>query len=228
MIRTATASLLALATLAATAQNQPFTGNWIVTADVFNTPIYARFTLDQQGDKLTGNFNGDKLEGTVTGDQIHFVSKDNEGGSDTVQATLQNGTLTGDYTEVDASNPTHPEHHTFTAILAVPLQHTTPQRHDFTPTVFYRQFSPFYKPVLTVNPRRHHSHHHRRRRRHRRERRPRVLGGNPETGPFYVQGAHARATPSSSTSSTSSSTATTPSATTTSSAAYSAPVSPSR
>src|SRR5271170_6140946 len=135
MIRIATASLLALATLAAAGQNQPFTGDWIVTADVFATPIYARFTLDQQGDKLTGNFNGDKLEGTVSGNQIHFVSKDNEGGSDTVQATLQNGTLTGDYAEVDASNPKQTEHHTFTAILAPPLQHST-QRHDFTPTVF--------------------------------------------------------------------------------------------
>ena len=188
MIRTAAAFLLALATLAATAQNQQFTGNWIVTADVFGTPIYARITLNQQGDKLTGNFNGDKLEGTVTGTQIHFVSKDNEGGSDTVQGTLRNGTLAGDYIEIDGSNPSHPEHYTFTAVLAPPLQHST-QRHDFTPTVFYRQFSPFYKPVLTVNPgdtihtttvdaggtdekgvRR-------------------VLGGNPETGPFYIQGA---------------------------------------
>ncbi|HXC95994.1 MAG TPA: acetamidase/formamidase family protein [Edaphobacter sp.] len=189
MIRTtATACFLALATLSATAQSPQFTGNWIVTADLFSTPIYARFTLDQKGDKLTGNFNGDKLEGTVTGNSIHFVSKDDEGGSDTVQGTLQNGILTGDYTEIDGSNPSRPEHHTFTAVLAAPLQRTS-QRHDFTPTVFYRQFSPFYKPVLTVNPgdtihtttvdaggtdeqgvRR-------------------VLGGNPETGPFYIQGA---------------------------------------
>jgi amidase len=190
MIRTtAIASLLALAILPATAQTPQFTGSWIVTTELFGTPIYGRITLEQQGNKLTGNFNGDKLEGTVTGNQINFVSKDNESGSDTVQATLKNGVLTGDYTEVDSSNPTHPEHHSFTAVLAPPLQHPTPQRHEFTPTVFYRQFSPLYKPVLTVNPgdtihtttvdaggtdekgvRR-------------------VLGGNPETGPFYIQGA---------------------------------------
>jgi amidase len=190
MIRTAsTVCLLALTTLPAIAQIPQFTGTWIVSVDLFGTPIYTRITLDQQGDKLTGKFNGDKLEGTVTGNQIHFISKDTDGGTDTVQATLQNGTLSGDYIEVEGSNPTHPEHYTFTAILAAPLQHPTPQRHDFTPTVFYRQFSPFYKPVLTVNPgdtihtttvdaggtdekgvRR-------------------VLGGNPETGPFYIQGA---------------------------------------
>src|ERR1700679_1653063 len=142
MIRTAaTAAFLALAILPVTAQTPQFTGNWIVTADVFGTPIYARFTLDQQGDKVTGNFNGDKLEGTVTGNQLHFVSKDNEGGTDTVQGTLENGTLTGDYTEVDGSNPTKPEHHTFTAVLAPPLQHSS-HRHDFTPTAFYQTSSP--------------------------------------------------------------------------------------
>src|SRR5207237_255264 len=61
------------------------------------------------------------------------------------------------------------------------------QRHEFTPTTFYRQFSAVNKPVLTVSPgdtvhtttvdaggtdekgv-------------------TRVLGGNPETGPFYVE-----------------------------------------
>jgi len=190
MIRTTiTACLLVLACLPATAAQTPqFTGTWIVSVDLFGTQIYTRITLDQQGDKLTGNFNGDKLEGAVTGNQIHFVSKDNEGGSDTVQATLQNGTLAGDYIEVDGSNPTHPEHYIFTAVLAAPLQHSN-KRYDFTPTVFYRQFSPFNKPVLTVNPGdtihtttvdAGGTDEHGIRR---------VLGGNPETGPFYIQGA---------------------------------------
>ena len=190
MIRTTiTACLLVLACLPATAVQTPqFTGTWIVSVDLFGTQIYTRITLDQQGDKLTGNFNGDKLEGAVTGNQIHFVSKDNEGGSDTVQATLQNGTLAGDYIEVDGSNPTHPEHYIFTAVLAPPLQHSN-KRYDFTPTVFYRQFSPFNKPVLTVNPGdtihtttvdAGGTDEHGIRR---------VLGGNPETGPFYIQGA---------------------------------------
>jgi len=190
MIRTTiTACLLVLACLPATAVQTPqFTGTWIVSVDLFGTPIYTRITLDQQGDKLTGNFNGDKLEGAVTGNQIHFVSKDNEGGSDTVQATLQNGTLSGDYIEVDGSNPTHPEHYIFTAVLAPPLQHSN-KRYDFTPTVFYRQFSPFNKPVLTVNPGdtihtttvdAGGTDEHGIRR---------VPGGNPETGPFYIHGA---------------------------------------
>jgi amidase len=71
--------------------------------------------------------------------------------------------------------------------LIPPRRGGPPQRHEFTPTTFYRQFSPFNKPVLTVAPgdtihtttvdaggtdekgv-------------------TRVLGGNPETGPFYIE-----------------------------------------
>jgi amidase len=225
MIRTAAiASLLALAILPATAQTPQLTGNWTFLADVLGTPIYARLTLNQQGDKLTGDLNGDKLEGTVTGNQIHFVSKDNGGGSDTVQGTLSNGTITGDYIEVDGNDLSHPAHYTFTATLAPPLQHLAPQRHDFTPTIFYRQFSPFYKPVLTVNPgdtihtttvdaggTDEHGVN-------------RVLGG-PAPSTFKE---HNRETRSSSTWFASNSTATTPSATTTSSAAYSTPTWPSK
>jgi acetamidase/formamidase len=86
-----------------------------------------------------------------------------------------------------SDDPTHPESHPFTATL-VPARPTgPPKRHDFVPTVFYRRFSPENKPVLTVSPgdtihtttvdaggndetgv-------------------ARVLGGNPETGPFYIE-----------------------------------------
>jgi amidase len=72
--------------------------------------------------------------------------------------------------------------------LLVPQRRTgAPQRHDFTPSTFYRQFSATNKPVLVVFPgdtihtttvdaggtdekgv-------------------TRVLGGNPETGPFYIE-----------------------------------------
>jgi acetamidase/formamidase len=85
--------------------------------------------------------------------------------------------------------PDHPYSFTFTARRAEPLEHGAPQRHEFAPTVFYREFSARNKPVLKVAPgdtihtttvdaggndekgiRR-------------------SAGGNPETGPFYVEGA---------------------------------------
>jgi amidase len=97
--------------------------------------------------------------------------------------------MTGTIVYIDGANPSHPTNTSFTAKLAVPHSHSTPTTHEFTPTVFYRQFSPFNKPVLTVNPgdtihtstvdaggtdekgv-------------------PRSMGGNPQTGPFYVESA---------------------------------------
>jgi amidase len=185
-------SLLALATCAAAQSpntQQPLTGRWNASAEYYGTPTYLGFQLEQTGNKLTGNFHGDKLEGTVDGTKVHFISKNDQGESDEVHATLQNGILTGEVTVTDTSDPKLTEHIPFTAALAQPLKHGTPQRHDFTPTVFYRSWSPFNKPVLTVAPgdtihtttvdaggtdekgvRR-------------------VMGGNPETGPFYIEGA---------------------------------------
>ena len=51
-------------------------GRWFVAADFYGTPIHFTMELNQQGDKLTGEFSGDKLEGTLNGESIHFVAKD--------------------------------------------------------------------------------------------------------------------------------------------------------
>lgn len=182
-LRTQTASQ---ATAPAT---QGLSGQWILTADFHGTPIYMRMELKQEGDKLTGNFNGDKLEGSVSVNSIHFVAKDDRGGTEECTATISAGNISGTVIFIDADDPAHPETRSFTA-ARVPARPTgPPQRHEFTPTVFYRQFSPLNKPVLTISPgdavhtttvdaggtdekgv-------------------TRVLGGNPETGPFYIESA---------------------------------------
>jgi amidase len=167
----------------------PLTGRWIVTADYLGTPVNADLNLTQQGDKLTGELFGDKLEGMVSGNSVHFVAKDERGGSEEGTATVQGENMSGTIKMVDGLNPSHPFNASFTAKLATPYHASTPKTHEFTPTVFYRQFSPTNKPVLTIAPgdtihtttvdaggtdekgv-------------------PRVLGGNPETGPFYVESA---------------------------------------
>ena len=164
-------------------------GRWLVTGDYLGTPLNMSMELAQQGDKLTGNFEGDKLEGTVTGNTVHFLTKDDYGGSGDGTATYRAGTMSGTITVVDGSNPSHPFSVPFTATLGKPHVAGTPKHHEFTPTNFYRQFSPTEEPVLTVAPgdtihtttvdaggtdekgv-------------------PRVLGGNPQTGPFYVESA---------------------------------------
>src|SRR5437763_3469536 len=143
--------------------------------------------LNEESGKLSGKFGGRKLEGTVAGNSIHFVAKDEQGGTEECTAMVQGGRITGTIVSTDADDPSHPRTHTFTASLPPPRRAGAPQRHEFTPTTFYRQFSAVNKPVLTVSPgdtvhtttvdaggtdekgv-------------------TRVLGGNPETGPFYVE-----------------------------------------
>src|SRR5215472_11150946 len=167
--------------------NAGVTGRWIINADVYGSPIFYQMHLKEGAGKLTGDFGGDKLEGTITGHAIHFVAKDDQGGTEECTATLKDGTMSGTIVFTDAGDPTHPVTNAFTGTLA-PRRSTGPaKRHEFTPTVFYRQFSAANKPVLTVSPgdtvhtttvdaggtdekgvKR-------------------VLGGNPETGPFYVE-----------------------------------------
>jgi len=163
------------------------TGRWIVNADYYGTPMYFSLELNQQDNKLTGNVDGDKLEGTVAGNSVHFIVKDERGGKGECTASIQGEVLSGSYMYTDPDDPEHPEKHQFTA-TRVPQRHTgAPQHHEFKPTMFYREFSAANKPVLTISPgdtvhtttvdaggtdekgv-------------------TRVLGGNPETGPFYVQ-----------------------------------------
>jgi amidase len=165
----------------------PLTGRWTVSADFHGTLLYFKLELEQQGDKLTGNFDGDKLEGTVNGSTIQFLAKDDHDTTEDAKGTVKGGTISGTVVFTSGDDPTHPETHPFTATLVPPRPTGPPKRHDFTPTVFYRRFSPENKPVLTVTPgdtihtttvdaggtdEKGVS---------------RVLGGNPETGPFYIE-----------------------------------------
>src|ERR1700722_525090 len=162
-------------------------GKWTVNADFWGTPLYFEMELKDEGGKLTGKFSGDKLEGTVSGNAVHFVAKDEEGGTEEVNATLKDGTLSGTAVFTGGENPEHPATHTFTATLPPTRKSGAAQKLEFVPTKFYRRFSAGNEPVLRAAPgdtihtttvdaggmdengv-------------------PRVLGGNPETGPFYVE-----------------------------------------
>jgi amidase len=182
--------LICASALAQSTDARPtLTGHWTASIDYYGTHADFGFDLTQQADKLTGNFRGDPLEGTTDGSSFHFTTKDNEGDTAQVKGTIVNNTLQGDVIETDGSTPTKPATYTFTATQRPPRSSAAPERHDFTPTVFYRQFSPFNKPVLTVNPgdtihtttvdaggNDFNSQ-------------KRVMGGNPQTGPFFIQSA---------------------------------------
>jgi hypothetical protein len=70
---TLTFAAMALATANLAYAGESPSGRWLVTADLHGTPIYGPLEIEQQGQKITGQFFGDKLEGTVDGSAIHFV-----------------------------------------------------------------------------------------------------------------------------------------------------------
>ena len=167
--------------------NAGVSGRWVVNTDYYGTPIYYRMELKQEGEKLSGDFGGDKLEGTLKGNAIYFLAKDEQGGTDEAKGTVQGGSITGTVVFTHADDAAHPATHKFTAELVPSRSARPPRRHEFVPTTFYRQFSAANKAVLTIDPgdtvhtttvdaggtdekgv-------------------TRVLGGNPETGPFYVE-----------------------------------------
>jgi amidase len=162
-------------------------GRWIVSTTLYGSPLYFMLKLEQNGEKLTGDLEGDKLEGSVTGNKVQFLAKDEQGGSEDTKGTVQDGTITGTIVFVNGEDPTHPTREQFTATIVPKRRAGSPQRHEFVPTTFYRRFSAENKPVLTIAPgdtvhtttvdaggadekgv-------------------ARVLGGNPETGPFYIE-----------------------------------------
>ncbi len=162
-------------------------GRWMVNADFYGSPIYLSLELDQQGEKLGGKFDGDKLEGSVHGDAVHFLAKDERGSTAECKGTVKGAAISGSLIFTDVDDAAHPTTHAFSAQPVPQRRAAAPRRHEFTPTVFHRQFSAANQPVLTLSPgdtlhtttvdaggtdengv-------------------TRVLGGNPETGPFFIE-----------------------------------------
>ncbi len=179
--------LLLWASLTASAA-EPLAGKWIMTADFYGVPRYFRLDLAEQSGSVTGNYNGIKLSGKLTDSHLDLSGKGEGGETAHLTGTASESRIAGSVMLADPQDPA-PLQFSFEARPAKPVTRTNPRRHDFTPTVFYRQYSPFNKPVLTVNAGDTihtttvdagglDEHGVRR-----------VAGGNPQTGPFYVNGA---------------------------------------
>jgi amidase len=161
-------------------------GTWLLTTDVFGYPLHQRFTLEQKGESLTGTVDSDHVEGTLKGSAIQFVSKQDGGGRNEYTGALSGHTMSGTVVLIDGDTGER-VNSTFVAMRVPERRADPPQRHEFAPTTFYRRFSAETRPVLAIRPgdtvhtttvdaggTDEHGV-------------TRVLGGNPETGPFYVE-----------------------------------------
>ena len=142
----------------------------------------ARVSLKAEGTKLTGTLNELKLEGTVEGNHVHFTATRPNG----KEWGQFNGEVQGD--EMTGKVKQDQEEFGWKA-RRVRLVDAAPKTHQFEPAQFHRAFSGSIAPVLRIHSgdtiktttvdaggrdikgvRR-------------------SLGGNPETGPFFVEGA---------------------------------------
>jgi amidase len=157
-------------------------GDWQVTAHQLGSTRYGLLRLEQAGEKVTGTMFGAtidcQLQSTVCAGTLHVG---NDPPSGTIRLTIKDGEIQADGSDEDGP---------FDFVARRPPAASGPPRtHQFTPTKFYNYFSSMFEPVLHVAPgdtietwsvdaggvdasgKR------------------RSPGGNPLTGPFFVDGA---------------------------------------
>ena len=169
-----TAILAALSIISLTAQGT-VAGEWVVTLhDPFGADV-SRLVLVVKGDALSGTLRNRNIEGTAKANAIEFKF-DNA----VVKGALEGTELKGEVVFPDRTVK-------WTAVRIVPPP-AAKRTHDFEPKEFHQYFSSSIKPALHIHPgdtvrtwavdaggrdklgnRR-------------------SGGGNPQTGPFYVEG----------------------------------------
>ena len=160
-------------------------GEWLLTQDIYGNPLHQRLSLKVEGGVLSGTLGRQPIQGTIGGNTIQFTVKDDES-SDEFTGTVSADDMAGTLVHTEKVDPS-PLKTTWQAKRVPPRRAGPAERHEFVPTTFYRQFSASNAPVLHIWPgdtvhtttvdaggtdekgv-------------------TRVLGGNPQTGPFYVE-----------------------------------------
>jgi acetamidase/formamidase len=166
---------------AAWAQSQDFAGSWALRIDRYGEIEYRRMMLEINGERVAANLGSPLLlEGTLHGGKLELTKQADP------QVKMTGDARTGSMSGELSIGPTQG---TWTATPIPPRPAGPPREHVFEPTEFHRRFSGAIAPVLHIYPgesvktwsvdaggvdskgvRR-------------------SLGGNPETGPFYIEGA---------------------------------------
>jgi acetamidase/formamidase len=178
------ALIVCLTSTAAFAQTT-VAGDWLLTQDVFGNALHQKLTLTVDGTAVSGTLGRQPIAGTVSGSTIRLTIK-NPNATDEFTGTLSADGMTGTLIRTDTGDQ-NPFKTSWSARRVPAKRGGPPQRHEFVPTTFYRQFSASNPPALHIWPgdtvhtttvdaggtdekgv-------------------TRVLGGNPQTGPFYVE-----------------------------------------
>ncbi|HKX00849.1 MAG TPA: acetamidase/formamidase family protein [Bryobacteraceae bacterium] len=176
--------LCAVLLVAGTVSAATLNGVWEFTFTRFGEPFYRRATLETSGDKLTGKSGEVTIEGTANGDSVAFAAKFKDGKPfGEFKGTLLEGVLVGTAT-LFGDQPA-----TWTAQRPAERPVGARKEHRFFARTFHREFSGATPPVMHIFPGdsvttatvdaggRDASE------------KPRSLGGNPLTGPFYIENA---------------------------------------
>ncbi len=148
----------------------------MVSVYEFERPNIARLTLHANAEKITGAWGGRPVEGVLRGNRIELK----------IDNTTASGEWRGDEIKGEAKMG---ERVVSWNAVRLPPPPTTARTHDFEPTAFHLYFASSIKPVLRIHPGdtvrswsvdaggRDKAGERR------------SQGGNPQTGPFFIEGA---------------------------------------
>jgi amidase len=157
-------------------------GDWVITDTTFGSAQYARMELKFDGEKIGGQSGNLAVQGTVRNGRVELETRRPDGSV----VTKRTGTWSSGEMKGEGARDSTPLTWTARRIADKPA---TSKTHHFEPKEFHRYFTSTIPPALTIFPgdtveswsvdaggvdpkgvRR-------------------SLGGNPLTGPFYVEGA---------------------------------------
>jgi acetamidase/formamidase len=157
-------------------------GEWVLAHELYGETGYARLTVEAADDRVTAALWDMKLAGGIDDGKIVLKRSGNDRPAMNMTGTVQRDEMTGDFTVGELMG-------TWKAIRIPVRPPSAPREHVFEPKEFHRVFSGAIAPVLHIYPgdtvktwsvdaagldakgiRR-------------------SLGGNPQTGPFYIEGA---------------------------------------
>jgi acetamidase/formamidase len=175
----------ALLAFALPALAQSPAGNWIANLKFFDRDNYQRMELKVDGTKVTGKLDGDALDGTYENGRIQATVKPNPRTTITLDGRVEGDRITGSAKAIEEDGTSE----LVWEARRAPEPSMSHRTHTFEPSQFQHFFSDAIEPVLRINPgdsvktwsvdaggtdpkgvRR-------------------TSGGNPLTGPFYIEGA---------------------------------------